>query len=105
MYILRRSSRSWHRQKDSLHQKRKELAGQIREGLMTKDEMNRGDEGEPEFDSRVQKYDKWREKNEPRMREWSEINRSFKQNQEEGRPQSVDSIREQLVTGKQVRYE
>ncbi len=91
--IINRKSRSWNRQKDSLHRRRKVLAEEIKEGIMSKSEMNRGTEGEPEFDAKVTRYDKWKGVNEPKMKEFSEINREFKKQGEEGRKHSIDNLR------------
>jgi len=86
--------REWQSRKDFLHKRRKRLAEQIKEGIMSKSEMNRGEEGEPDFDNKVARYDKWKKNKEPLMKEFSEINREFKKQGEEGRPHSIDDIRE-----------
>ena len=66
--------------------------------------MNRGNEGEPDFDVKVEKYDKWKKDKEPLMREWSDINKEFKQHSEEGKPMSIDLIRESNSSGKNIKY-
>src|SRR3990167_4001182 len=81
------------RRKDFLHKRRLEISDKIKEGIMSKGEMNRGDEGEPDFDERVARYDKWKEEKEPLMREFHEINKEFKRHNEEGRPHSIDDLR------------
>jgi len=91
--IIIRKSQSWNKQKDVLHKRRKFLAKSIKEGIMSKAEMNNGNEGEPAFDAKVQRYDKWKKKNEPKMREFSEINKEFKKQGEEGRKHSIDNLR------------
>lgn len=105
VYIITRREKSFHHRKDGLHRRRKELVGQIKDGLLSKSEMNKGNEGEPEFDKRVSDYDKWKKKKEPLMREWSDVNKTFKKHGEEGKPLSIDFIREELSTGKKVKYE
>ena len=91
--IIRGKRKSWHRQKDVLHTRRRVLAGKMQDGIMSKNEMNRGSEGEPEFDARVEKYDKWKGKNQSNMNEFHDINKEFKKHGEEGRPHSIDDIR------------
>jgi len=80
--------------KDELHKRRKQLAQDIRSTTFSKDQLNWRDC--PDKDSqnkRVKDYDKWKEKNESKMREWSNINREFKKRGEEGRLHSVDDLR------------
>lgn len=84
----------WRRRKDYLHQRRQELTEKIKEGILSKSEMNRGEEGQPDFDVKVRQYDKWKKEKEPLMNEWSSINKEFKQHGEEGRSHSIDDIRE-----------
>lgn len=91
--IINRKSRSWNRKKDGLHKRRRILACEIQDGIMSKSEMNRGNEGEPEFEAKVARYDGWKEVNEPKMKEFSEINREFKKHKEEGRRHSIDDLR------------
>ena len=87
--------RDWgSKRKDYLHKRRLELSEKIKEGIMSKSKMNKGEEGNPDFDAKVEKYNKWKDKKESLMKEWSEINREFKQHGEEGRPHSMDDIRE-----------
>jgi len=86
--------KDWQRRKDYLHKHRIELGEKIKEGIMSKSEMNKGEEGQPNFDIKVQRYDQWKKEKEPLMKEWSSINKEFKQHGEEGRPHSVDDIRE-----------
>ena len=89
--------RDWQRRKDFLHKRRMEITEQIKDGIMSKNEMNRGEEGQPDFDNKVQIYDKWKKDKEPLMKEWNEINREFKKQGEEGRPHSIDDIREKKL--------
>lgn len=103
--IINRKSRSWQKNKDKLHNRRKFLAEQIKEGIMSKSEMNSGEEGEPAFDEKVSYYDKWKKDNEPKMREWSDLNKEFKAHGEEGKPMSVDSVRESKTKGKDIKYQ
>lgn len=103
--IINRKSRSWGQRKDVLHRRRKVLAESIKEGIMSKSEMNRGNEGEPEFTAKVEKYDSWKKDNEPKMSEWGKINREFKKHGEEGKPFSMDVIREAKVSGKNIKYQ
>jgi hypothetical protein len=72
--------------KDYLHKRRKELAEVVKPG-------------------RIYDYDQWKKANEKNIQEWCEINREFKENGEEGRPQSLDSVRNSLQTGKYIKYE
>lgn len=90
--IIRKRS-SWSREKDCLHKRRKQLSENLKRGMFSKTEMNRGEEGQPEFRKRVQDYDKWRDYNKSRTEEWHRINRQFKKRGEEGRPHSLDDLR------------
>lgn len=98
-------SGNWKYRKDYLHKRRKELSERIKEGIMSKSEMNRGEEGEPVFDTRVEQYDKWKKEKEPLMQEWNQINREFKKQGEEGKPMSIDVIRDSTFNGKNIKYE
>ena len=85
---------------DQLHTKRKKGEEEMRDGLLTKDQMNMLDcKDEDQEVKRVQQYDKWKDKkvkgvsNQDRMREWGNINREFKKRGEEGRTHSMEDIR------------
>lgn len=94
-YVKGKHNNEWNsNRKDYLHKRRLELGEKIKEGIMTKSEMNRGEEGQPDFDEKVVQYDKWKRAKEPLMNEWSKINKEFKQHGEECRPHSIDDIRE-----------
>ena len=95
--IIKGPKKSWSARKDYLHRRRKDIAEGLKRGIYSKAEMNRGNEGEPEFDARVEKYCQWEAYNKPRMNEWNEINREFKAKGEEGRVHSIDDIREGKV--------
>lgn len=96
--VKKGKSNSWKNQKDILHRRRKQLAGELKEGIFSKDQMMQRDcKTEADEKKRVADYDKWKKKNEPKMREWSDINKKFKENKEEGKPQSIDAIRENKV--------
>ena len=101
-FIIKKKSNNWSQQKDCLHRRRKELGKQIKEGILSKSEMNRGNEGEPEFDKKVQNYDKWKKEKEPLMKDWGKINREFKKHGEESRPHSIDNLRPE---GKKLVYD
>jgi hypothetical protein len=87
--------RDWDREKDKLHQRRKELAEQMRPGMMSVSQMKRGTDGIMSHEEQVEKYDKWKSQNQGNMQEWSQINRKFKENGEEGRMHSLDDIRKE----------
>lgn len=99
MHIIVRGSlhkeppRDWQRRKDYLHKRRLELGERIKEGIMSKRQMNSGDEDSPEFKEQVERYDVWKKSKEKDMAEWSKINREFKQHGEEGRPHCIDQLR------------
>jgi hypothetical protein len=112
-YIIIKGSRfvkggcgdNWSRRKDELHKRRKELEYDLSQTIFSKDKMWMRDcHTEAEEKKRVTEYDQWKrtkgqvgKTNEDKMREWSEINKEFKQHNEEGRPQNVDMIRENKV--------
>ena len=101
-YVKGGRSDNWQKQKDYLHKRRIELSEKIKVGIMSKAEMNRGNEGEPEFDARVQRYSRWSKDKDKDIREFQEINREFKKHGEEGRPISLDNLR---PDGKKLKYE
>lgn len=84
---------NWNRRKDFLHKRRLKLSERIKDGIMSKSEMNKGEEGEPEFDKRVSKYSQWITQRDKDIQEWHKINREFKEHKEEGRPHSLDDLR------------
>lgn len=87
----------WNRRKDQLHKERKILAEQMRDGMFSVGNMKRGTDGIVSHDEFVSKYDKWKEHNQKKMERWHSINRAFKQHGEEGRPHSMDCIRNNKV--------
>lgn len=94
--------------KDQLHERRKKMEDEMRDGLLTKDQMDMVDcKDKADEERRVNQYVNWKDKkvngvtNEERMRDWSECNREFKRRGEEGRPHSVDDIRE----SKKIKYD
>lgn len=95
-------SGSWQRDKDYLHRRRQQLAEHIKDGIMSKSLMNSGNEGEPEFDKRVEKYSQWVTAKDKEIREFQKINRAFKQHGEEGRPVTLDNLR---PDGPKLKYE
>jgi len=101
-YVGGKRSDNWQKQKDSLHKRRIELAEKIKVGIMSKAEMNRGNEGEPEFDARVQRYSRWANDKDKDIREFQNINREFKKHGEEGRPISLDHLR---PDGEKLKFE
>lgn len=88
-------SKEWDRNKDALHKRRKELAEKMKHGMMSASQMTRGTDGIISHEEQVEKYDKWKAKNEGNMKEWGDINREFKKNGEEGRAHSLDDIRQE----------
>ena len=78
--------------KDQLHERRKKMEDEMRDGLLTKDQMDMVDCKDKKVNGVT---------NEERMRDWSECNREFKRRGEEGRPHSVDDIRE----SKKIKYD
>lgn len=84
---------NWNRKKDELHKRRRELAEEMKDGIMSISQMKRGTDGIMSHREQVEKYDKWKEVNQKRMSEWSEINREFKKHGEEGRVHTIDDIR------------
>ena len=93
---VRGNSTDWNsRRKDELHKRRKELAESIKDGIMSKTQMNKGEEGEPEFDKQVQKYSQWVTVKDKEIREFHNINREFKKHGTEGLPHSLDDLRKE----------
>lgn len=96
--IIRRKEENWNRYKDSLHKERKQLADDLKTGIFTKSQMNWSDcRNEEEQNKRVYDYERWKGKNEGKMRRWNEINREFKKHSEESKVHSIDDIRENKV--------
>ena len=98
----RKDSDRWQDRKDYLHNRRKQLGEQIKDGIMSKNEMNRGEEGDPDFQKKVEQYDNWKKEKEPLMKDWHDINREFKKHGEEGRKHSIDNLR---PDGEKLRFE
>lgn len=90
-------SNDWNRRKDQLHKERKALAEQMKPGMFSVGQMKKGTDGIVSHDEFVNKYDKWKEHNKNKMERWHSINREFKQHSEEGRPHSLDCIRNNKV--------
>lgn len=106
MLIKIGKSRNWGQRKDILHKRRKELAEGMRPGLMSRGQMMRGHNGDGNEDRQTEKYDQWKQGgNEGRMKEWSDINREFKTNGEEGKVMSIDSVRDSNERGKNIKYD
>lgn len=103
-----RNDDSWQRQKDILHRRRKELEGDLKQTIFSKDKMMANDcHTETEEEQRANEYDKWKrtkdvsgKSNEGKLKEWLEINREFKKHNEEGKPISADDLRQK----KEVKY-
>jgi len=100
------SSRSgWRREKDTLHKRRKELEQDLRPALFSHDQMMMRDcKTETEENKRVAEYDKRMadrdragRSNEDKLREWNEINRTFKKHGEEGNRHDADQLRRKKV--------
>jgi len=91
--IVRSKGSRWSSRKDVLHSRRKELAGNMQDGMMSRSQMMRGHDGDGNEDKQTEKYDKWRKKNVDNMNEWHGINKEFKENKEEGKAHSLDDIR------------
>ncbi|MFH1640560.1 MAG: hypothetical protein ABIA66_01215 [Candidatus Omnitrophota bacterium] len=88
--------------KDELHRRRKELTEELKGRLFTKDQMNWRDCRDRDAEcKRVSDYMKLQKINEPKMKEWSDINREFKKRGEEGRLHSIDDLRRR----KSVKYD
>jgi hypothetical protein len=93
---VRGNSDTWNgRRKDELHRRRLELAEKIKDGILSKSQMNRGEEGEPEFDRQVKKYSQWVTTKDKEIREWQNINREFKKHGEEGKSHTLDDLRKE----------
>jgi hypothetical protein len=92
----------WSRRKDKLHKRRKVLETELRETIFSKDKMMMRDcKNEREEERRVVDYGEWKnfkdntgKSNEDKLREWSEINREFKQHNEEGNKHDADQLRD-----------
>ncbi len=87
--------------KDELHNRRKVLESDLKDGIMSKDKMNMLDcKDSTQETQRVTDYDNWKDKkvkgvtNNEKMKEWSNINREFKKRGEEGNVHTVDQIRD-----------
>ena len=84
-------------EKDYLHKRRKQLAETMRDGIMSTSQMKKGTDGTMSHEEQVHKYDKWKDANNKNMRDWSDINKKFKQHGEESRVHSVDDIRNNKI--------
>ena len=85
--------------KDEMHQRRKKLDAELRPTLFSKDQMNQRDcKTKDAEEKRVRDYMKQQVVNEPKMKEWSEINREFKRRGEEGRLHTPDDLRNRKST-------
>ena len=110
-YIIIKNSQSgrWNKNKDFLHQRRKELEQDLKQTIFTKDQMNMVDcKSETEEHKRTLDFMRWqktRDKsgktNEEKQREWHNINRTFKKHNEEGRIHTTDDLR----NSKQTKYD
>jgi len=109
--FVRGDSRSdtWSRRKDELYRRRKEIESDLKQTIFSKDKMDMRDcHGEHDEAKRTAEYDAWKAQkdskgisNEKKMSDWSEINREFKRNEEEGRVHSIDNLR----NTKSVKYD
>jgi len=103
------SSQKWNYRKDILHRERKELENNLKETIFTKDQMNQVDcHNEQEENKRTQDYIKWKETkdnfnltNEQKMARFHEINKEFKQHNEEGKSFDTDMLRQ----SKNIKYD
>ena len=103
--IVRKKSSSWRHRKDQLHRRRQYLADAMRPGMMSTSQMKKGESEFMSHDEQVSKYDQWQRANDKNMTEYLEINREFKANGEEGKPHSLDAIRESKTSGKNIKYD
>ncbi len=84
----------WNRRKDQLHKERKEIIEKMRPGMFSQEKMNCRDcKDEHDENKRLNDYEKWKSKNGKNMERFHEINRTFKQNRDEGLPHSLNDIR------------
>lgn len=85
--------------KDHLDKRRKQIAEELQDGIMSKSQMKKGHDGDGNEDKQTARYDDWKNRshkgktNEERMREWHGINKEFKKHGEEGKVHSLDDIR------------
>ena len=93
---------------DQLHDRRKKREEEMKDGILSKDQMNMIDcKDATQEEQRVKDYDKWKDTpgngvtNNQRMKEWSDINREFKKRGEEGRVHTMDDVR----SGKNIKYD
>lgn len=98
VYIITSKTRKWNVRKDDLHKRRKELSESMKDGLMSTSQMKKGTDGLMSHEQQVSNYDKWKEKNQGNMNEWHGINKEFKEHGEEGRPHTIDNIRDGKIT-------
>jgi len=95
--------------KDVIHRRRKEVEGELRKTMFSKDKMWQTDcRDKSDEKKRVEDYDRWKQTktglgktNEQLMSEWGNLNREFKRRNEEGKPQCLDFVRAR----KNVKYE
>jgi len=85
--------KSLDQRKDELHRRRKQLAEDMRPGMMSRRQMLRGHNGDGDEDQQTHNYDKWKDHNKQNMEDWHSINREFKKNGDEGLAHSLDDIR------------
>lgn len=93
---------------DQLHNQRKQIECNLKEGIFTKDQMNQHDcRDDDQRVKRVADYDRWKQSSnngvtkETQMAQFGEINREFKRRGEEGRVHSMDDLRNR----KSVKYD
>ena len=95
------SSENWSKDKDRLHYRRKELEGDLKQTIFSKDKMWCMDcQSDKEENKRAEDYITWKETkdkigqtNEQKMAEWAGINRKFKEHNEESKPHDADELR------------
>lgn len=90
--------------KDKLHKERLELEQKISEGILSADQMRKGESEFLNHDEQVRYYDRWQKENAMRMERWHKINREFKKAEEEGRIHTMDDIRDMAHRKRKVKY-
>lgn len=93
---------------DTLHDRRKSLESDMKDGLLSRDQMNMLDcKDENQENARVEQYDRWKDtsvkgvSNQDRMTEWGNLNREMKRRGEEGNVHTIDQIRD----NKKIQYD
>lgn len=95
---VKKRTDNWQQRKDILHRRRMELVESLRRGIFTHGQMMQRDcHSEAEENERVLNYCQWKTAKDKEIEELHKINEEFKKNGEEGKPFTLDNIRNNKV--------